>query len=139
MSNQENIGYITAINGGVVEIYFPDKIPAINNELLIGNLHAEVQGYIDTKSVRAVVMGPTQGLTRNQKVTDCGHPIEVPVGDAVLGRMFNVFGQPIDKKGEVKAIKYKSIHNSALPLNERNTPPSSSHTLSTKRSRKYLS
>ena len=119
MAEQENIGYIASINGGVLEVEFPHKLPAINNELKIGSLRAEVQGYVDTSTVRALVMGGTQGLARHQKVIDCGHPIEVPVGDAVLGRMFNLFGQPIDKKGDVKASRYQSIHAPSLPLSAR--------------------
>ena len=119
MTEQKNIGYISAINGGVIEVNFPRKLPAVHNELKIGNLVAEVQGYISPDEVRALVMGPTQGLSRHAEVIDSGHPIEVPVGDAVLGRMFNIFGEPIDHAGEVNAKHKKSIHAKALPLSER--------------------
>lgn len=119
MAERKNIGYISAINGGVVEITFPEVLPLINNELKIGNLVAEVQGYIDEHTVRAVVMGPTQGLSRLAEVVDSGHPIEVPVGDEVLGRMFNVFGEPIDRKPPLKTKQKKSIHAKALPLAQR--------------------
>ena len=113
MTKRENIGYVSAINGGVLEVTFPHELPAINNELKIGNLVAEVQGYIDRQTVRAVVMGPTQGLSRFAEVIDSGHPIEVPVGDEVLGRMFNVFGQPIDRGAPLKVKQKKSIHAKA--------------------------
>ena len=119
MAEQENIGYISAINGGVLEIIFPNKLPAINNELKIGNLVAEVQGYTDTQTVRAVAMGPTQSLSRFMEVVDSGHPIEVPVGDKILGRMFNVFGEPIDRGPKIDEAPKKSIHDKALPLSKR--------------------
>ena len=119
MAEKKNIGYIAAINGGVIEVTFPEKLPALYNELKIGKLVAEVQGYINQQNVRALVMGPTQGLSRHTEVVDSGHPIEVPVGDAVLGRMFNMFGQPIDHAGELKAKHKQSIHAKALPLSER--------------------
>lgn len=119
MAEQENIGYISAINGGVLEIIFPNKLPAINNELKIGNLVAEVQGYTDTQTVRAVAMGPIQSLSRFMEVVDSGHPIEVPVGDKILGRMFNVFGEPIDRGPKIDEAPKKSIHDKALPLSKR--------------------
>ena len=119
MAEHKNIGYISAINGGVLEIIFPNKLPAINNELKIGNLVAEVQGYTDTQTVRAVAMGPTQSLSRFMEVVDSGHPIEVPVGDKILGRMFNVFGEPIDRGPKIEGGPKKSIHDKALPLSKR--------------------
>ena len=84
MAEHKNIGYISAINGGVLEVVFNSELPALNNELKIGNLVAEVQGYIDKQTVRAVVMGPTQSLSRNMEVVDTGHPIEVPVASCVI-------------------------------------------------------
>lgn len=119
MLEDKNIGYITAINGGVVEISFAETLPAIHNELKIGKLVAEVQGYISPTTVRALVMGPTSGLARHMEVIDSGHPIEVPVGNKVLGRMFNVFGQPIDNGEKLKNPPKQSIHGKALPLSER--------------------
>jgi len=119
MKQENNKGYIAAINGGVIEVTFADKLPEMYSELKIGDLVAEVQGYIDEHNVRALVMGPTQGLARHMEVIDSGHPIEVPVGSEVLGRMFNLFGQPIDKQGPLKAKHKNSIHALPLPLNER--------------------
>ena len=121
MAEKQNIGYITAINGGVVEIEFPNSLPHIHNELKIGHLVAEVQGYVDDKTVRALVMGATGGLARHMKTVDSGHPIEVPVGDAVLGRMFNIFGQPIDGGKKLSQTPQKSIHAPAIALNKRQT------------------
>ena len=123
MTEDKNIGIIAAINGGVIEVTFPLKLPALYNELKIGSLIAEVQGYIDEHNVRALVMGSTHGLSRGTEVEDLGHPIEVPVGNKILGRMFNVFGEPIDKKPAPKTAHLKSIHAEALPLNQRKTNP----------------
>lgn len=116
----ENIGKITAISGSIVEVEFK-KLPTLFNELKTGDnadLSMEVQGYIDETTIRALAMGSTQGLSRGMKVVDLDHPIEVPVGDAVLGRMMNVFGQPIDQKGKIKAKQVKSIHNEPKPLSK---------------------
>ena len=121
MAEQKNIGHVTVINGGVLEIEFDGALPAIYNELKIGDLAAEVQGYVDEHTVRALAMGPTDGLARHAEATDCGHQIEVPVGDAVLGRMFNIFGQPIDHQGALKGKLKKPIHAAAVPLSERQT------------------
>lgn len=123
MAESQNIGFIAAINGGVIEVTFPKKLPALYNELKVGSLFAEVQGYIDEHNVRALVMGPTNGLSRHMEVEDLGHPIEVPVGNKILGRMFNVFGEPIDKKEPLKSAHLQSIHADALPLNQRKTSP----------------
>ncbi len=121
MANKKNIGYVSAVNGSVIEIEFPRQLPNIFNELKIGDLVAEVQGYVDEKTVRALAMGSTQGLSRHTEVIDTEHQIEVPVGDGILGRMFDVFGRPIDKKGEVEN-KYKApIHAEPIPLDKRQT------------------
>lgn len=116
----ENVGKIVAISGSVVEVRFK-KLPAIFNELKSGEkneLTLEVQGYIDETTVRALAMGPTQGLSRGMDVIDLGHQIEVPVGQDTLGRMFNVFGQPIDGKGKLKSKEKRPIHAPAVPLDE---------------------
>ena len=123
MAEHKNIGKIKAINGSVIEVEFPKELPAMYNMLKVKNLVAEVQGYIDVKSVRALVMGSTHGLARDMVVEDCGHQIEVPVGSKVLGRMFNVFGEPIDKKPALEDVHKQSIHAEALPLNARRTRP----------------
>lgn len=116
----ENTGKITAISGSIVEVRFK-KLPAVFNELKTGDnneLTLEVQGYKDESTVRAIAMGATQGLNRGMRVVDTGHQIIVPVGDAVLGRMMNVFGQPIDKKGPIKSKLHNAIHNAAKPLSD---------------------
>ena len=121
MVKKKNIGSVIAVNGSVIEIEFSKELPNIFNELRIGELVAEVQGYIDEKTVRALAMGPTQGIARYTEVVDTGHQIEVPVGNDVLGRMFNVFGEPIDKKANLENVIKKPIHAEPIALDKRQT------------------
>lgn len=122
MAKTLNTGKIVAIQGSVIEAEFSRDLPAIYSELKTGKngeLVTEVQGYIDEKTVRVLAMGPTQGLARGMDIIDTGHQIQVPVGPETLGRMFNVFGQPIDKNGEVKAKAWEAIHADPIPLDKR--------------------
>ena len=119
---KQNIGKIKAVQGSVLEIEFAKELPAIYTELKTGvkmNLIAEVQGYIDEVTVRALALGQTQGLARGMDVLDTGHQIQVPVGPETLGRMLNVFGNPIDKNGAIKAKAFESIHQDPIPLDKR--------------------
>src|SRR5437870_5005324 len=121
-----NIGKIVQIIGPVLDLQFTEEnIPAIYNALIIegvarsnaaeGNggkkttIVAEVQQHLGDGQVRAVSMGTTDGLRRGMEVVDTGQPIAVPVGEEVLGRLFNVIGEPIDNKGPVKAKKTSPI------------------------------
>ena len=118
---KQNIGFIKSIKGSVIEVEFVKELPAINNALKIENLIAEVQGYADEKTVRALAMGSTNGLARNTPVLDLQRQIEVPVGNQILGRMFNVFGEPIDKKAAPENAPLRPIHDNSVPLTERQT------------------
>src|SRR6185436_11093176 len=101
-------GTITQIIGPVVDVQFDEKsIPAIYNALEIplakGQvLVAEVQQQLGEGQVRAVSMGTTDGIRRGMEVVDTGAPISVPVGEEVLGRIFNVIGEVVDGKEVVK-------------------------------------
>src|SRR5437588_10486357 len=75
-------------------------------------LVCEVQQHLGDDRVRAVAMDTTDGLSRGTEVVDTGHPITVPVGESTLGRIFNLLGEPIDQKGEVKAEERWPIHRS---------------------------
>ena len=120
MKSKQNVGKIVAVQGSVIEAEFASDLPSIYAELKTQTgLVAEVQGYIDEKTVRALAMGNTQGLARGMSITDTGHQIMVPVGPETLGRMFNVFGQPIDKNGELNAKAFQSIHQLPIPLEKR--------------------
>lgn len=113
-----NKGKILQIIGAVVDVDFRDAaVPAIYNALELESefvenkkLILEVEAQLGGNIVRAIALGPTDGLKRGQEVLDTGKPISVPVGKETLGRMFNVVGQPIDDKPAVKTAKTYSIH-----------------------------
>jgi F-type H+-transporting ATPase subunit beta len=119
-------GTIISIRGVVVDVQFPEgKMPRIYDSLEIetaeGVLVLEVEAIIEDNIARCVAMGTTYGLTRGMSVKNTGSPIEVPVGEATLGRIFNVVGNPIDNGGPVKATKKYSIHRKAPELKDQAT------------------
>lgn len=117
-------GYITQVIGPVVDIRFEGELPPINNAIKIPmgdrELVVEVAQHIGDNTVRCVAMASTDGLRRGMECIDTGGPIMVPVGKGVLGRMFNVLGQPIDELGEVKDVKYMPIHKKPPSFEEQN-------------------
>ncbi len=82
-----------------------------------------MQQHLGDNWVRAVAMSTTEGLKRGMEVTDTGGPISMPVGDGVMGRVFDVTGDPVDERGPVKADKYYPIHRPAPPLVDQSTSP----------------
>lgn len=133
-AEKTNIGYITQIIGPVVDVKFPGgKLPQIYNALTIKgsneagqeiNLTVEVQQLLGDNQVRAVAMSTTDGLVRGLEVVDTGAPINVPVGKATLGRIFNVLGEPVDNQGPVSAEATLPIHREAPKFTELETKPS---------------
>ena len=127
-----NNGKIVQIIGPVVDVEFPGTLPAIYNALTIHftppggsptKLTLEVQQHLGDNWVRAVAMSTTEGLKRGQEVIDAGGPISMPVGEAVMGRVFNVTGDAVDEQGPVNADKYYPIHRNAPPLVDQSTNP----------------
>jgi F-type H+-transporting ATPase subunit beta len=126
-----NKGNIVQVIGPVVDVEFPDGkgLPGIYNALEIeyevnGNptkLTLEVQQHLGENWVRSIAMSSTEGLKRGMNVTDTGGPITVPVGEGVLGRLFNVTGDPVDNRGPVKFEKRYPIHRKAPGLTEQDT------------------
>lgn len=121
-----NKGTITQIIGPVVDVQFNEKtLPAIYNALEIElgkeRLVAEVQAHLGDGLVRAVAMSSTDGLKRGTSALDTGAPISVPVGEQVLGRLFNVLGDVIDQKAAVKTQKTLPIHRTAPPFDQQST------------------
>jgi F-type H+-transporting ATPase subunit beta len=110
-----NTGKLLEIKGVVVDAVFPDELPEIYSALAIerpegGTLIAEVQQHLGDDRVRAVAMDATDGIARGTAVVDTGAPISVPVGDATLGRVWNVLGDPVDGKDAPKDTERWSIH-----------------------------
>jgi F-type H+-transporting ATPase subunit beta len=125
-----NKGKIVQIIGPVVDVEFPGQLPAIYNALTIefnmpggGKTEQtfEVEQHLGDNWVRCVCMGPTEGMKRGYEVVDTGQPISMPVGEGVMGRIFNVVGQVVDEQGSMKADKFYPIHRPAPALMEQST------------------
>jgi len=118
-------GKITQVIGAVVDVQFDDHLPEILNALTTENngkkLVLEVAQHLGENTVRTIAMDATEGLVRGQAVLDTGAPISVPVGNATLGRILNVVGEPVDEKGPVNADEYRSIHQTAPAFSEQST------------------
>ena len=110
-------GKITQVIGAVVDVKFDDQLPAILNALETENngrkLVLEVAQHLGENTVRAIAMDATEGLVRGESVRDTGGPIQVPVGEATLGRILNVVGEPVDDQGPVVAQETRAIHQPA--------------------------
>jgi F-type H+-transporting ATPase subunit beta len=108
------VGKITQVIGAVVDVQFGDHLPEILNALETDNnghrLVLEVAQHLGESTVRTIAMDATEGLVRGAEVKDTGGPIAVPVGDATLGRILNVIGEPVDEKGPVGASETRPIH-----------------------------
>jgi F-type H+/Na+-transporting ATPase subunit beta len=126
-----NKGKIVQVIGPVVDVEFPEPMPAIYNALTVDykvlgqpvTLTLEVQQHLGDNWVRAVAMSGTEGLKRGSEVTDTGAPISMPVGDQVMGRVFDVTGNPVDERGPVKTEKRYPIHRPAPLLVDQSTSP----------------
>ncbi len=122
-------GTIVQIMGVVVDVVFPEgKLPALYDALIVPSeftqtkkLVLEVASHLGDHRVRTVAMGPTDGLKRGIEVHATGEAITVPVGKNTLGRIFNVVGEPIDGKGEVRSAKRYPIHRPAPALVDQST------------------
>ncbi len=120
------LGKISQVMGAVVDVEFKDgNLPAIMNALEVKEwdtrLVLEVAQHLGDSSVRTVAMDSTDGLTRGLEVIDTGAPITVPVGPETLGRLFDVLGQTIDGKGDLKTKKSYPIHRPAPKLENLST------------------
>ena len=116
MNNQ---GKVVQVIGPVIDIQFDEsRVPEIYNAIELNyklegkdtRLVLETQQHLGNGLVRAVAMSTTEGVVRGMSATDSGSPITVPVGESVLGRIFNVIGEPVDNKGPVKAESHYPIH-----------------------------
>ena len=120
-----SVGKVSQVIGAVVDVSFDGALPAILNALETDNngnrVVLEVAQHLGENTVRTIAMEATEGLVRGQTVTDLGEPISVPVGEATLGRIMNVTGDPIDEKGEIKANSKLPIHRDAPEFIEQST------------------
>ena len=123
----KNIGKIIQVIGAVLDLKFSEGyLPEINDAVEItrkdgGKLVVEVAQHLGDDIVRCIAMGPTDGLVRGMDAVATGGPISVPVGEATLGRIFNVLGEPIDEKEAPKNVEYAPIHRKAPSFEEQAT------------------
>jgi F-type H+-transporting ATPase subunit beta len=116
-------GTVLAVRGSVIDIQFFGSMPALNTLLrtgLDGSIAIEVVSHLKEDIVRGIALTPIQGLARGTPVLNTGHPLQVPVGNHLLGRAFNVFGEPIDGAAAV-AGPLRSLHATPVPLSQRTT------------------
>jgi F-type H+-transporting ATPase subunit beta len=127
---EPNYGRITQVIGSTFDAEFPEhRLPAIYNAVKVEeevkgiriNLTGEVQQHLGGGRVRCVALGTTDGLVRGMKCLDTGGPVKVPVGKGILGRVFNLLGEPIDDRGPVEAEDWWPIHREAPPVTELST------------------
>src|SRR5574342_473504 len=126
-----NKGRIVQVIGPVVDVEFTETLPGIYHALTVEytvqdqpvQLTLEVQQHLGDNWVRTVSMSGTEGLKRGYEVIDTGAPISVPVGEGVMGRVFDVCGRPVDERGPVKAEKYYPIHRPPPQLVDQTTSP----------------
>lgn len=116
MSDQagaSNVGAIVSVRGSVVDVRFDRHLPPIYSVLRAGDdgrIVIEVLTQRDARHVRGIALTPTEGLARGMAVEDTGGPLKAPVGKGVLSRMFDVFGNTIDREGALGDVQWRSVH-----------------------------
>src|SRR5699024_9618158 len=119
MATVRGQGRVIKIRGGVVDVLFDEPVPRIQDLVYAGEIAMEVVSLLDQGTVRCIALDPGRGLGLGMPVRGTGLPIQVPVGESVLGRMLNVFGQPIDDKPAPSDTILRSIHQTPPALEER--------------------
>jgi F-type H+/Na+-transporting ATPase subunit beta len=118
-------GWVTQVTGAVVDVQFDGHLPEIMNALETDNnghrLVLEVAQHLGESTVRTIAMDSTEGLVRGQKVKDTGLAIAVPVGNATLGRIMNVIGEPVDEAGPISGVEMRPIHAEAPSFTDQST------------------
>jgi len=117
-------GQVANIRGSVIDVRFEGPLPRLRHALLAGeagDIVLEVAAQLDRSTVRGIALTPTGGLSAGAPVHDLGRTLQAPVGDRLLGRVLNVFGQAIDRKHAIEGGTWRSIHQSPVPLEDRAT------------------
>lgn len=123
MSENTVVGKVVQVIGATIDAEYPEgHLPPIYNALKIDQgdikLTLEVQQHLGGNRVRAVAMASTDGVVRNMEIIDTGSPIKVPVGEEVLGRVFNLLGEPVDKLPPAEVKEYRPIHTEAIAFDD---------------------
>ena len=124
MESELSTGQIISIRGSVVDVRFANNLPPIHTLLHVAThkeIAIEVLSQLDSQRVRGIALTPTQGLARGMIVESDGKQLTVPVGKSIMGRMFDVFGNTIDKKEPIKDVTWRNIHQSPPQLTKRST------------------
>ena len=113
-------GSVVSVRGSVVDVRFDGPLPPIYSVLRAGadkQIVIEVLAQRDARSVRGIALTPTRGLARGTAVEDTGAPLQVPVGKAILSRMFDVFGHTIDREAALlDSVQWRSVHRFGLGM-----------------------
>jgi F-type H+-transporting ATPase subunit beta len=119
-----NYGAVISVRSSVVDVQFPKRLPALYNVLRGGekeDVVIEVLSHLDFKTIRGIALTSTQGLAEGSQLVDTEHPLMVPVGQRLRGRIFNVFGEVADRKEPVQGGEWRSIHQEPVPLQQQST------------------
>jgi len=121
--SSSHAGAVIAVRGSVVDIQFEAHLPDIYTLLHAkeGKVAIEVLAQLDAHRVRGIALTDTQGLVRSDAVEDTGGPLQAPVGKGILSRMFDVFGNAIDRQPEPADVRWRTVHRAPPPLAERST------------------
>ena len=118
IASPQQTGIVVSVRGSEVDVSFEEGLPAIHSLLRAGvklEIAIEVLVQLDAKVVRGIALNPTQGLARGQRVENTGEPLQAPVGKALLGRMFDVFGNAIDGGSPLEDVEWRSVHRGPPP------------------------
>jgi F-type H+/Na+-transporting ATPase subunit beta len=122
--NGFNQGTVISVRGSVIDAHFPHQLPELYSQVQAGEdgkVTIEVVSHLNSHVTRGIALTATSGLARGSAVLDTGHPLQVPVGERLLGRMFNLFGDTIDGGETLKGGEWRSIHASPISLAQRAT------------------
>jgi F-type H+-transporting ATPase subunit beta len=122
--NEHNSGTVISVRGSVVDAHFSHHLPPLTGVLRTGedeNIIIEVLAHLDEERVRGIALTSTQGLAQNSPIRDTGETLRVPIGNSILGRVFNVFGETIDKKDPLRDMEWRSIHQEQVALENLST------------------
>lgn len=118
-----NEGSVVRVRGSVIDVTFPDHLPPIDTKLVVSleeerQVILEVVSHLNDRAVRCMALNSTEGLSRGQLALDTNQPLTVPVGSELLGRIMNIFGDPIDLRSPPEVKSSRSIHRERLPLSD---------------------
>lgn len=117
-------GRVRSVRGSVIDIRFEQHLPELQSLLISESkrsIFAEVTAHVDEKTVRALGLNPAAGLQKGTVFYDTGDALKIPVSPHLKGRMLNLFGEPVDEKGEIEAAEYRSVFQPAIPLSAQQT------------------